>query len=87
MPLKPPAKSPDLPESMMSPCSPISWIPPASPRLPSKIRALNAAESEGMWKFKLPKLRPGVKVTYAEASHEPMDIENYYAVEKVNIYN
>jgi len=34
--------------------------------------------------FKIPTIRSGVKITYDEASCEPMDIENYYAVEKVN---
>ena len=82
-PAKPPAKSPESQESMISPLH-SSPSPPPSPELPSRIRQLQAA-TKAKHILKLPVLRPGVKITYEEACCEPMDIENYYAVENVSL--
>ena len=82
-PPKPPAKSPESQESMISPLH-SSPSPPPSPELPSRIRQLQAA-TKAKHILKLPVLRPGVKITYEEACCEPMDIENYYAVENVSL--
>ena len=81
-PPKPPAKSPESQESMISPLPSLPSLPP-SPELPSRIRQLQAA-TKTVDTFKLPMIRPGVKITYEEACCEPMDIESYYAVENVS---
>ena len=85
-PPQPPPKSPESPGSMLSPShlSPVLLSLPPTPELPSKAGA--AAKTTECTLLQFPKIRPGVKITHEEASREPMDIESYYAVEKVTNY-
>lgn len=83
-PPKPAIKSQESHESMTSPHSTHSMILlPPLPDLPSEMRRLRNAP-KAVHVFKIPTIRPGVKITYEEASREPMDIESYYAVDKVS---
>ena len=76
-------KSPESQESMISPSHSSPSLPP-SPELPSRVRQLQAT-SKTKDILKLPVIRQGdIKITYEEACREPMDIENYYAVENVS---
>ena len=62
--------------------TPILLSLPPTPELPSEIQKLKAS-TKPKYILHFPKIRPGIKITYEEASQEPMDIESYYAVEKV----
>ena len=80
-PPQPPPKSSESPGSVLSQShSPVLVLLPPTPELPRKAQA-EAKTTECTLQF--PKIRPGITVNYEEASREPMDIESYYAVEKV----
>ena len=84
-PLWPPqtsAKSPEPIDLESKMTTPVLLSLPPTPELPSEIQRLKA-QAKPKYILEFPTIRPGIKITYEEASEEPMDIESYYAVEKV----